>query len=319
MPEKSKSISLTHPRLVAVWPGMGNVAVTAGYYLMAKLEMHQLAEFSPRELFDLDHIEVKGGLISAGRQPRSRLFVWTDPRQNNDLVVFIGEAQPPAGKYAFCHKLIDFALELGVEKVFSFAAMATEMHPVHEARVFGAATDRETLEELRRLELDILEDGSISGLNGVLLGVAAEKELPGACLLGEMPHIFSQFPFPKASLAVLRAFTAMTRIDLDLAELADQSDQVEEQLGGFLARIEHTIKERHEAVGSIFPGAEEAEMAEALQETEMAPTDRQRIEELFQQAGQDRSKAYELKAELDRLKVFEEFEDRFLDLFGNSG
>src|SRR5262252_7289191 len=98
--------------------------------------------------------------------------------------------------------------------------MATQMHPEHRARIFGAATDRESLEELKRLELQILEDGQIGGLNGVLLGAAAEEGLRGACLLGEMPHIFSQLPFPKASLAILEVFTAMGKIDLDFTELA---------------------------------------------------------------------------------------------------
>jgi hypothetical protein len=40
-----------------------------------------------------------------------------------------------------------------------------------------------------------------------------------------------------------------------------------------------------------------------------------RIEQLFTQAREDRAKAYELKRELDRLDVFREYEDRFLDLF----
>jgi hypothetical protein len=31
---------LVHPWLVAVWPGMGNVALNAAFYLLAKLEMH---------------------------------------------------------------------------------------------------------------------------------------------------------------------------------------------------------------------------------------------------------------------------------------
>src|SRR3990172_10801969 len=115
---------LNHPWLVAVWPGMGHVAISAGYYLMAKLGMHLLAEFSPRELFELDYVEVKGGLICAGRLPRSRFFVWNDPQHKRDIVVFIGEAQPPLGKYAFCSKLVAFAQELGVERVFTFAAIA---------------------------------------------------------------------------------------------------------------------------------------------------------------------------------------------------
>ena len=44
-----------------------------------------------------------------------------------------------------------------------------------------------------------MEDGQISGLNGILLGVAAEAGLEGTGLLGEIPHILSQLPFAKAT------------------------------------------------------------------------------------------------------------------------
>ena len=165
----AKQLKLNHPWLVAVWPGMGNVALSAGYYLMAKLEMHLIAEFEARDLFDVDSVEVKEGIIQAGRRPRSRLFLWTDPNKKHDVVVFLGEAQPPIGKYQFCHKLVQHTRELGVERIFTFAAMATQMHPQHRSRVFGVATDGESLEELKRLELRILQDGQIGGLNGVLL------------------------------------------------------------------------------------------------------------------------------------------------------
>ena len=47
----------------------------------------------------------------------------------------------------------------------------------------------------------------------------------------------------------------------------------------------------------------------------LSPQDQELVERLFGQAQQDRSKAYELKRELDRLDVFSEYEDRFLDLF----
>jgi proteasome assembly chaperone (PAC2) family protein len=99
MPEQLK---LTHPWLVAVWPGMGNVALNAGIYLLAKLEMQMIAEYEARDLFDVDHVEVKEGVIQPGRRPRNRFFLWRDPKHKRDLVVFLGEAQPPIGKYMFC-------------------------------------------------------------------------------------------------------------------------------------------------------------------------------------------------------------------------
>jgi len=306
-------LRLNNPWLVAVWPGMGHVAISAGYYLMAKLGMHLLAELSAQELFDVEHVEVKGGLIHTGRIPRSRFFVWNDPRGKHDIVVFLGEAQPPRGKYAFCLSLIEFARGLGVERVFTFAAMATQMHPKADSRVFGAATDEESLAELKRLELEVLEDGHIGGLNGVVLGVAADHGLRGACLLGEMPHIFTQFPFPKASLAVLEVFTTIADIEIDFTELSEQARDMEQKLGELLAQVERAYENEQQV-----PTEEETVSRSPAEEERLRPEVRRRIEQLFEQAKQDRSYAYELKRELDRLNVYPEYEDRFLDLFKKS-
>jgi len=86
--------------------------------------------------------------------------------------------------------------------------------------------------------LETLEEGRVSGLNGVLLAAAAEAGLEGACLLGEMPHIFAQLPFPKASLAVLRAFSKLAEVEVDLGELEEQTDAVGKKLGVLLAQVE---------------------------------------------------------------------------------
>ena len=67
-------LNLNNPQLVGVWPGMVAVAISAGYYLMAKLGMRMLEEMPATEYFDLDHVDVNRGLILTSRLPRSRLF-----------------------------------------------------------------------------------------------------------------------------------------------------------------------------------------------------------------------------------------------------
>jgi proteasome assembly chaperone (PAC2) family protein len=180
------------------------------------------------------------------------------------------------------------------------------MHPSDPARVFASATDEQTLDELKRLELQVLDDGQIGGLNGVLLGAAAEAGLRGGCLLGEMPHVFAQLPFPKASLGVLEAFTTLAGIELDLAELAEQAREMERRLGDLLAQMQHAFES---------PAADEETAVPEPSDEGLAPEDQQHIELLFDQAIQDRAHAYELKRELDRLGAYRRFEDRFLDLF----
>jgi proteasome assembly chaperone (PAC2) family protein len=310
----NQSQKFASPWLVAVWPGMGQVAVSAGYYLMAKLEMYLLEEFPQHDFFDMEHIEVKEGLIKTGRFPRNRLFLHQDPNGSRDIMVLLGESQPASGKYAFCQKLVEMARGLGVEKVFTFAAMATSMHPAHDSRVLGVATDLESLGELKRLKVETLQDGQIGGLNGILLAAAAEQGLHGTCLLGEIPHILAQLPFPKASLAVLKVFTMIAELDIDTHELAEQAREIDGRLGELLAEVERMIQpaaepESDEAVSFDQPPGIDSPEPRIENENKLL------IEQLFRKARQDRSQAYELKHELDRLGLYPEYEDRFLDLF----
>jgi proteasome assembly chaperone (PAC2) family protein len=299
-------LKLNRPWLVAVWPGMGHVALNAGYYLLSQLGMDVAAELDAGELFDIDHVEVKAGMIQPARRPRNRFFVWVDPEHEHDLLVFLGEAQPPIGKFPFCRQLVSYAKQVGVERVLTFAAMATRMRPDDRSRVFGAATDDDILESLKNLDLELVNEGQIGGLNGVLLGAAAEVGLPGACLLGEMPHVFTQLPFPKASQAVLEVFCTMSGIEIDFTELTEQAANIERQLGQLLA-----LAEGNEEVVD----EEELPMPESVVEGGLTADDERRIEGLFEQALKQRSKAFELKQELDRLGAFKVYEDRFLDLF----
>ena len=303
-----EKLKLHHPWLVAVWPGMGHVALNAGIYLLAKLNMSLITEFTSDELFDVEHVEVKDGIIQLVRRPRNRFFLWRDPKQQHDLIVFVGEAQPPIGKYAFCRRLMTYACELGAERVFTFAAMATQMQPDHPSRVFVAATDQPSLDSVRGPAIKLLEDGQVDGLNGVLLVAANECGLPGTCLLGEMPHIFAQLSFPLASLVILKVFASLINFELDFGELEARAHETAKQLCELLTQAQHAYRDQ-------FPEEEERFPPEPVDEDPNAVADKRRIEELFDAAVRDRSKAFELKQELDRQQVFKDYEDRFLDLF----
>lgn len=304
--------------MVAVWPGMGAVSLSAGYYLMAKLGMRLLEEFPARDFFEFSSVEVRQGLILGGKLPRSRLFLWRDPNKRHDLVVFIGEAQPPSKGNAFCERLIRFAKDIGVQSIYTFAAMATDMRPNQPSHVYGAAIDRENLAKFKRRDVELLEAGQISGLNGVLLGLAADRGLGGGCLLGEMPHTFPQFPFPKASLAVLEVFSSMSGIAVDFSELKSQANEVEQSLEQFLNNIESTLKRPKKRSIKKLPAVPEAGVSnKGKHKLDAKLLDR--LERLFREARADRSRAYQLKQELDRLHVFHDYEDRFLDLFKDTG
>ena len=312
-PSPSNPTQFHDPWFIAVWPGMGGVAANAGVYLLSKLEMTMIGEFDASGLFDVDQVMVEAGIIQPPRRPQNRFFAWKDPAAKRDLIVFLGEAQPPAGKHAFCKQLSTLARGFGATRVFTFAAMATDMRPDQASRVFAASTGEQELLELKGHGLEALESGHIGGLNGILPAVAAELGLAGACLLGEMPHIFSRLPYPKASLAILDAFCRISGFVLDLAELREQARAVDDRLGALWEQLQEAYRGQHgeESQEETFAPEQPEELLEAA--------DKQRIEALFEKAAGDRSKAFELKQELDRLGVFKEYEDRFLDLLKRNG
>ncbi len=302
----AQSTQLKNANLLAVWPGMGDVAIRAGRYLVARLGMKVIAEFPPPDQLELNHIDIVSGLVRPGSIPRGRVYGWSDPRGKNDLVVFVGDAHPRQGSFTFCRRLVDFCTGFGVERIFTFASMPTATTPDQDHPIHAIAIDPRTLASLKQLEIPTLEKARISGLNGVLLTAAVEKNLPGACLLGEIPEDYAQLGCPKASAKVLRAFTTLLDIELDFGGLESEVDLVEKKLKKWMTTLR--------ALGQD-SAWDTPEGPAPTPKKELKPADRARIEELFRRAEQDREHPYELKRELDRCGAFTEFESRFLDLF----
>ena len=307
-------IRLNKPWLVAVWPGMGHVAISAGYYLMAKLGMHSLAEFSAEELFDVGHVDVKGGLIRTGRLPQSRLFVWNDPSRQRDLIVFIGEAQPPLGKYAFCRRLIESARQLGVERIFTFAAMATQMHPGDDSRVFGAATDAG--KPCRTETTPARDPGGRShrrAQRSPLGGGRRERAARSMPARRDAAHVRST-PVPESLASRTQGLRGNSRASsIDYTEMSEQAKHMDKELGKLLAQMEANAEQQS-------PADEETIPQEPAGRRGDRPRGQRHISNGFSsKPGEDRSNAYELKRELDRLALYKEYEDRFLDLFKKPG
>ena len=80
-------------------------------------------------------------------------------------------------------------------------------------------------------------------------------------------------------------------------------------------RMEHQVAELRAALRIERARARQDLVGRALAEADQARREADRIERLFEEAEMDRKRAVSLKEELDRLGVFEDYEDRFLDLF----
>lgn len=304
---------LRSPWLVAVWPGMGAVGHLAGNTLVQLLGARPVTEIPAGGYFGLTAVSVRAGVIESVHQPRTILAEWRNPNGPRDLVILLAESQPTSAERKYSETVLTAAREMGVARVFTFAAMATAVPPAAPARVFAAATDQRLLEELRQHGAETLPHGEIGGMNGFFLSVAAEQGIPGACLLGEMPFFAAGVLNPKSSAAVLRVFAQACGLTLDLRLLDSQAQVVEQQLGMLEKQLQGQRSETREP--SATSDVVSRDWRKPERELEFSKADEARIEVLFQDAERDRSSAMLLKSELDRLGVFSRYEDRFLDLF----
>ena len=316
--------------LVAAWPGMGQVGSIAAGYLVHALGAKPVAELPARGFFDIEQVEIKGGVVVPPHMPRNVLHRWKPAENGPELLIFLAEAQPSIDNHDFAHALLDQAQKFGAERVISFASVASQLHPSQKPKAFGVVTQPDMKADIEKAGAAMLQDGQIGGLNGVLLGAAAERGLPGVCLLGEIPYFAGTVANPKAARAVLGAFSKLTGIPVDTTELSKHDEKVDQIMLDLLERLKQQAEQAGAQVTFPEPPDDPDETEEATEEA-AAPDDeepaletvevkpdfaaREKIEKLFSEARKDRTRAVQLKSELDTLGCFELYEDRFLDLF----
>jgi proteasome assembly chaperone (PAC2) family protein len=141
---------------------MGNVGMIAAGFLAAKMGAKPVAELPAEGFFDIEAVGVRGGVIVPPRLPRS-VFHSFKVATGPEVLVFVGEAQPARDSYAFARKLLDKATELGVNRVMTFASMASQLHPAATPRAFGVVTQPDMKADVTRLGAELLEDGRSAG------------------------------------------------------------------------------------------------------------------------------------------------------------
>ena len=224
--------------MLASWPGIGDVSLTAARYLVEKLNAVEIGQIEPIHFFEPVGVTVKDNVVESPRFPESTFYYW-QPRYNRDkgLVIFIGEEQPSFKGYELVNCVLDVAQRLRVARVYSCAAAVTRVHHSEEMKVWGAATTSKLVDELNKHNVVLRGNLRIAGLNGLILGMAEERGMDGICLLGEVPAYATQIANPRASLAVLGILTKMLGITIDLTELGRLAEQVDEEMDRIAKRV----------------------------------------------------------------------------------
>ncbi len=261
---------LEQPDMVASWPGIGNVGVIAADTLRGQIQAETLGEIDAWEFFYPTRVLVKDGMLKELDFPGNRFYY--KRTANKDVIFFIGEEQPASsgGAYAEGSKaylmgnlVLDVAQKFGCRRIYTSGAAVSLTHHTLRPRVWAVTNSNELNREVKSHENTILmgdvegsgEWGSITGLNGLLLGLAKKRGFEAICLMGELPDYLSRapFPYPRASKSVLEVLTSFMGIKIDFAALDAMAVQVDEVIEGIYKQLPPEVRERIEQRKTIIP------------------------------------------------------------------
>jgi len=256
-----KEPELEKPLLIASWPGIGNIGLMAVDTLRSLLGAEYFAEIEPAEFFYPRRVIIRGGELKDMEFPGSRFYY--KRLKERDLILFVGEEQPAEGgrayaegtkAYQMANLVLDLAVRFGCSRVYTSGAAVTTIHHSVIPRVWAVPNTGHLLSEVKRLGNTVVMSeieerggqGSITGLNGLLLGVARKRGLDAICLMGEIP-IYLQglpFPYPKASKSVLEVLAAAAGISVDTRSMDELISRSESEIGRLFESFPSEVREQ---------------------------------------------------------------------------
>ncbi len=308
---------LKNPVFIAAWPGMGEVAYRAALFLKEVLNFKVFAKLQASQFFKPSAVSVEKGVLDIPEMPAG-FFYYYKGKKTPDIILFLGEVQPPL-EYAqpLSLMIVNFIKKYKVSQIFTFAAKPEPIDHKNKSKVWVAATHKELLKLFSKFNLKVLEEGHISGLNGIILGVGKKKSIKGVCLLGEIPFYTVQIENPKATRSILEVMSKYLGIDLNLSSIASRSKFIEEEIEKLITYLKGEVPAQgHSPLSEEDIDKIKKDLAAY---TKLPQSARKEIEKLFKGAEKDMTLANKLKSELDRWNVYKEYEDKFLDLFKKKG
>ncbi|KPJ68524.1 MAG: hypothetical protein AMJ43_00195 [Coxiella sp. DG_40] len=249
-----KEPKLKNSNIFCGWPGIGNIGINAIDNLRAVLKAQEFAEIEPWDFFVPRKVVIESGLLKDLEFPSSRFYY--QRIENQSLIFFIGQEQPAEGgiryaegqkAYQMANLVLDVAEKFDCRIVYTSGAAVTQIHHTARPRVWAVPNDESLIDEIKKYENTVLmsgiegggSQGTITGLNGLLLGAAKKRRLKAVCLMGEIPYYLqgTPWPYPKASKSVLEVLAKILGIRLDLGQLDELAEKIEENIEELLENL----------------------------------------------------------------------------------
>ena len=148
-----------------------------------------------------------------------------DPLSSKDLILLTGDSQPvvPGSEYVLSEQILDLITKFKISNIYSLASYVTGTF-VNDPKIYGTATNQEMVKSFRSFNISTLDNGNITGMNGLILGLGKLRGIEGICLLGETSGYVID---AKASKNLLEIVNNVLGIHINMDEMNKRSKDTE--------------------------------------------------------------------------------------------
>ena|SRR5918994_3164822 len=148
-----------------------------------------------------------------------------DPLSSKDLILLTGDSQPvvPGSEYVLSEQILDLITKFNISNIYSLASYVTGTF-VNDPKIYGTATNPEMVKSFRSFNISTLDNGNITGMNGLILGLGKLRGIEGICLLGETSGYVID---AKASKNLLEIVNNVLGIHINMDEMNKRSKDTE--------------------------------------------------------------------------------------------
>jgi len=227
-----ENFSIKNPILISGLPGSGYVGKLSVDYLIEKFGAKKFAEIYSNSFPPQVSVSVNGTV------ELSKSVFYFSKHGELEIIFLTGDSQPvsPEGVYSLSEEIIRICKLYNVTEIFTLAAYITGKFTA-TTDVYGAGTTQNIIEQLKQYDVKPLNYGTITGMNGVLLGTAKKYSIRGTCLLGETSGYVVD---AKASKSILTVLSKLINLSVDMSALDERMKDTEKAIQAL--QSQHSLK-----------------------------------------------------------------------------
>jgi uncharacterized protein len=233
-----KKMDLSNSMLVIAFPTVGLVSSIAGRYIIDSLKLNEIGTIISKHFMPTTVIH------KSNPSPPVRLYAGKKTcgpdGSCEQIAVIISEFMPP---FQIIKTLVDKILKWSDEKGCKTIVSLEGIHAIGERKkeqiqVFGIGSTSDMKKLLKKYKIKEIQEGMITGVNGVLLYEGALINRDVICLLSEA---YDAYPDSRAAGNLLEKLNVMLpKIKIDPKPLYKEAKDIEEKIRKFMEQSKPT-------------------------------------------------------------------------------